>query len=88
MKTGLGSSPLGEAAAVTVCGGAEQINDDPQTAPSKRLAAFFLDHLNQRYDKPFHVHGPLLALEVGLPAIRAACPRFDTWLSRLEQLRI
>ena len=71
-------------AAVAVCGGAEQVNDSPQTAPSKRLSALFHDHLNQRYDKTFH--GPLLALEIGLPAIRAACPRFDSWLSQLERL--
>jgi hypothetical protein len=35
-------------------------------------------------DKTFH--GPLLAMEIGLPAIRAACPRFDAWLTRLEHL--
>jgi len=82
----LGSQPVGQAvaAAVAACGGAEQVNDDPQTAPSKRLAAFFRKHLSQRYDKPFH--GPLLAMEIGLPAIRTACPRFDGWLTQLEQL--
>lgn len=78
--------PLGEELSATVesCGGAEQINDDPQSAPSSRLAALFRDHLGQRYDKAFH--GPLLALEIGLPAIRTACPRFDAWLSRLAGL--
>jgi len=82
----LGSQPLGQAvaAAVNACGGAEQVNDDPQTAPSKRLASLFRDHLSQRYDKPFH--GPLLAIEIGLPAIRTTCPRFDGWLTQLEKL--
>lgn len=82
----LGEDALGVAmeTAVIACGGAEQVNDGPQTAPSERLSALFHNHLNQRYDKTFH--GPLLALEIGLPAIRAACPRFDGWLSRLERL--
>jgi hypothetical protein len=83
----LGSQALGEAvaAAVSACGGAEQVNDNPRTAPSKRLAALFRDYLGERYDKPFH--GPLLAMEIGLPAIRAACPRFDAWLTQLERLK-
>jgi hypothetical protein len=78
--------PLGEAlsAIVTSCGGAEQINDDPESAPSSRLAALYHEHLGARYDKAFH--GPLLALEIGIPAIRTACPRFDAWLSCLEAL--
>lgn len=77
---------LGEAlsAIVASCGGAEQINDEPNSAPSSRLATLFRDHLGERYDKAFH--GPLLALEIGLPVIRSACPRFDAWLSRLEAL--
>jgi len=82
----LGSQPFGqaEAAAVSACGGAEQVNDLPQSTPSKRLVSFFREHLNQRYDKPFH--GPLLAMEIGLPAIRTACPRFETWLTQQERL--
>lgn len=82
----LQSRVLGEAmtAAVAACGGPEQVNDDRQTAPSKRLASLFRDHVLQRYDKTFH--GPLLAIEIGLPAIRAAYPRFGGWLTRLEQL--
>jgi hypothetical protein len=70
--------------AVELCGGAEAVNDNPATVPSKRIEAAFREHLSQRYDKIFH--GPLLAMEIGLPAIRAACPRFDVWLGRLERL--
>jgi len=82
----LESPPLGAVmeSVLVACGGAEQVNDGPQTAPSKRLNTLFHDHLNQRYDKTFY--GPLLAMEIGLPAIRTACPRFDAWLSQLEQL--
>jgi hypothetical protein len=83
----LDSLSFGEAiaAAVEACGGAEEVNDDPQTAPSKRLESLFRHHLGRRYDKVFH--GPLLATEIGLPALRAACPRFDTWLTQLENLK-
>lgn len=82
----LGCPVLGETLhqVVESCGGAEAINDHPATTPSKRIKAAFHEHLAQRYDKPFH--GPLLAMEIGLPAIRAACPRFDAWLTRLECL--
>ena len=30
--------------------------------------------------------GPLVANRVGLAKIRAQCPRFDSWLTRLESL--
>jgi hypothetical protein len=83
----LGCPAMGETLhqAVESCGGAEAINDHPATTPSKRIEAAFRAHLTrQRYDKIFH--GPLLAMEIGLPAIRVACPRFDAWLTGLERL--
>ena len=57
----------------------EDIDDSPLTAPSKRIAALVPD-----YDKV--VGGNVVALEVGLPAMRTACPRFDAWLAKLEAL--
>jgi hypothetical protein len=30
--------------------------------------------------------GPTLMGKIGIPAIRAACPHFDSWLQRLEAL--
>lgn len=82
----LGCPVIGEALhqAVKLCGSPEAVNDDPATTPSKRIQAAFRQHLARRYDKTFH--GPLMAMEIGLPAIRAACSRFDAWLTRLEQL--
>jgi hypothetical protein len=59
----------------------EDINDDPRTAPSKRLAQTFS---SPRYRKT--LHGPLIAEQVGLDAMREACPGFAEWLSRLEAL--
>lgn len=57
----------------------EEINDSPQTAPSKRV-----ESLIPSYQKPFL--GALAALEIGLSRIRAECPHFGAWLSRLEEL--
>jgi len=55
----------------------EEINDGSTTHPSYRLMELITD-----YQKP--IHGPLLAMEIGLDVIRSACPHFDQWLSKLE----
>jgi hypothetical protein len=57
----------------------EDINDSPQTAPSKRILA-----LIPRYQKP--LHGPQIASAIGLTALKESCPHFGQWISRLEQL--
>ena len=57
----------------------EDINDDRNTAPSKRISCV-LPNYNKR------VNGPLVAQTIGLPTIRAQCPRFNQWLNRLESL--
>ena len=58
-------------------GSPEEINDSPLTAPSKRVEAII-----PGYEKP--LLGNLAILEIGLPAIRAACPHFSEWIGRLE----
>ena len=58
----------------------EDIDDGDDTAPSRRL----IGHLGSSYQKT--VHGPLVTESIGLPGIRAACPRFDAWVSSLESL--
>lgn len=58
----------------------EQINDHPTTAPSKRLESVF----GGTYRKT--EHGPLIAEDIGLDAIRQHCPRFNGWVTRLENL--
>jgi len=55
------------------------IDDGAATAPSKRI----LQAIPQ-YDKA--AVGTLLALEVGLEAIRGKCSHFNEWLTRLETL--
>lgn len=57
----------------------EDINDNPLTAPSKRILAAVA-----KYQKA--VHGPLIAIDIGLDAMRGACPHFDGWLKRIEGL--
>lgn len=57
----------------------EDINDSAQTAPSKRI-----DSVIPRYQK--RNDGPLIAKEIGLAKIRAECPRFDRWVTKLEGL--
>ena len=57
----------------------EDINDNKDTAPSKRIKKVI-----PRYKKT--VDGPLLAMETGLVKIRAECLRFNDWVTKLESL--
>ncbi len=56
----------------------EEINDGPNTAPSKRIMNVFAG-----YQKV--LHGELAALEIGLDVIRRECALFDAWLKHLEE---
>ncbi|MBB4394563.1 DUF4276 family protein [Bradyrhizobium sp. ERR14] len=57
----------------------EEINDSPQTAPSKRIAKLF-----PQYEKI--LHGNLAILRIGLQTIKDECSNFRVWLETLEQL--
>ena len=57
----------------------EHINDDPMTAPSKRILS-----LIPKYHK--RVDGPIVAESIGLNTIRGQCRRFNSWFTRLETL--
>jgi hypothetical protein len=59
----------------------EMIDDGLQTAPSKRII-----HEIPEYESLKSVAGPQIAERIGLAVIRAKCPHFDRWLSRLESL--
>jgi len=59
-------------------GNPERINDSVNTAPSKRLLK------KSSYIKT--VHGPNIALDIGLEVLREKCSGFDAWLSQLEAL--
>ena len=62
------------------CGGPEEVNDHPNTAPSKRLLQLY-----PGYQKV--LFGEFVAEEISVDGIRAKCPHFDEWVSKLEQLK-
>jgi len=66
-------------AIVQKAGEPERINDGVESCPSKRLKTLF-----PHYDKK--LHGPSICQRIGLSKIRQACPRFNGWLIRLENL--
>ncbi len=59
----------------------EDINEDPQKAPSKRLGV-----LNRGYKKT--VTGIAIASAIGIEKMREQCKNFDTWLNKIEQLAV
>jgi hypothetical protein len=61
------------------CGGAENIDDGYDTCPHRRISKVF-----PAFNKKFH--GPDLCKMIGLQTIRAACPRFNCWITKLESI--
>ena len=59
----------------------EDINNHPETAPSKRLKKIFA---HDTYDKT--EHGPLILEDIGLERIKRECPGFKNWLEWMESL--
>lgn len=57
----------------------EEVNDGPTTAPSKRIEACATGFRKT-------IHGLDAVKSIGLAQLRAACPRFAAWMTRLEQL--
>ncbi len=57
----------------------EDINDSPNTAPSKRIEDIIPGYRKVAF-------GSLVAGEIGLDVIRSECPRFNAWVTRLESL--
>lgn len=64
---------------VAAAGAPEDIDDSPQTAPSKRILGIF-----PRYRKA--LDGPRAVEAIGVPTIVRACPHFAEWLERLQVL--
>ncbi|MBO4631841.1 MAG: DUF4276 family protein [Lentisphaeria bacterium] len=60
------------------CGSPEQINNSPETAPSKRLEKW-----NGQYGKT--TDGIAIAAAIGIVRMREKCPLFDAWLCALER---
>jgi len=59
----------------------EEINDSPETAPSKRIGKLF-----PSYEKI--LHGNLAILRIGLQTIKDECSNFRAWLETLEKLGV
>ena len=57
----------------------EDIDDDPTTAPSKRVSAEYAG-----YSKV--IEGTLAARAVGIARMRSECPHFQEWVETLESL--
>lgn len=57
----------------------EDINDSPETAPSKRIEAVY-----SGYKKT--LHGVTAAEDIGLDNIRVKCPLFNAWIAQLEKI--
>lgn len=60
-------------------GSPEEIDTNRDKAPSKQILK-----LIPNYNKP--AFGMIVAMEIGLEKMRAACPHFKEWLTRLETL--
>lgn len=57
----------------------ETINDNPLTAPSKRIRKIY-----PSFQKP--TDGIIIAKNIGINTIREKCAHFDEWLKKLESL--
>jgi len=57
----------------------EDINNHPNTAPSKRILKLF-----PSYRKT--LHGPHAVKRIGLATIQAECPHFAAWMNQLRSL--
>jgi len=58
----------------------ENVNDGPETAPSKRII-----HFDQTYEYSKGSVGPNVARAISIPRLRNRCGHFDEWISALER---
>jgi hypothetical protein len=77
---GLGVEPSAIQAILDECGEPEAINDNPHTAPSKRIEALYAG----RYRKT--TTGISIAHTIGIATMRSHCSHFHQWVVRLENL--
>jgi Domain of unknown function (DUF4276) len=59
----------------------EEINESPQSAPSKRIIKFIPSYAGQKAQV-----GPLVAGDIGLTKLRANCKHFNEWITNLETI--
>jgi hypothetical protein len=63
------------------CGEPEAINNNRETAPSKRL-----DEWSRRGKFPKTTTGIAIAKAIGIETIRQKCPIFNVWLESFEEI--
>jgi hypothetical protein len=61
----------------------EEINDNYETCPSRRIINIFKE-CGQKYGKV--IDGINASKKIGLAKMRAACPHFNEWITKLEKL--
>ncbi len=61
----------------------ELINDNPESAPSKRIIRYLPFYEGEKPSA-----GPIIAEHIGLRRIRSKCQHFNEWVSLLERLNI
>lgn len=59
----------------------EDINDGPETAPSKRIIS-----VDPTYEFSKKTVGPNVAKAIGIPRLRERCPHFNEWITAVEAL--
>jgi hypothetical protein len=69
LKTDIGNQP------------SEEINESPETAPSKRIIRFIPAYAGQKAQV-----GPMIAEDIGLSKLRDKCPHFNEWITKLESI--
>jgi hypothetical protein len=62
----------------------EDINDNYDTAPSKRIEALCA----YKKGKSSNAHAWQIFKRGRLESVRGACPHFSDWLSKLERLKL
>lgn len=60
----------------------EEVNNTPEGAPSKRIMRHF-----PPYGRSKATAGPIIADRIGLTRMRTVCPRFGSWVDRLEMVQ-
>lgn len=67
---------------ISACGSPEAINNNPQTAPSKRLDGW---SKNNKFLKT--TTGISVAEKIGIEKMRKQCPLFNSWIATFEQIQ-
>ena len=62
----------------------EEINDSHLTSPSARIESACAEVCGSPRIFQKRTHGPIITARIGLTQIRAECPHFNDWMTKLE----